>query len=113
MRQLMTAQRARDRPRGHAEFGADPVRAAPFPAAQLHDAPLGLCGGTRRHRMRPRRAIVQPRLTLGGEAVQPRLHALAGDPHRRRDMRLGPPGPMPPGNQQPALERGAGITRET
>src|SRR5918997_6684128 len=53
---------------------------------------------------------MQAGLTLAGEPVQPGRHTLAGDPHRRRDVRLRPPRPIPRHDQQSALEGRTGIT---
>ena len=67
-------------------------------------------GGAPRHRVRPGGPVVQTGLALGGVPVDPGLHALAGDPHRRRDVRLLPAGLVPLDDQQPAVDGQPSIT---
>ena len=62
------------------------------------------------HAVRARGPVVQPGLALGGVPVDPGLHALAGDAHRRGDMGLLPAGLVPLDDQQPAVERSPSIT---
>jgi len=49
-------------------------------------------------------------LALSGVAVQPDLHAFAGDAHRGRDVCLRPSGLVTLDDQHPAQKRGPGIT---
>ena len=53
---------------------------------------------------------LQAGLAFGGVPVDPGLHALAGDAHRRRDVGLGPAGLVTLDDQQPAVERQPSIT---
>ena len=82
-------------------------------AAQLEDALLDLGAGPGRHRVRSRGPVDQPGLAFGGEAVDPGLHALAGDAHRRGDVGLGPAGLMPLDDQQTAVDGQCGHYRGT
>ena len=111
VRHLVAGQDPGDGPGRDPELGTDPVRTAPLPV-----------GAAPRSAARPRAwsgsascaaatdRVVQPGLALGGVPVQPGLHTLAGDPHRRRDVGLRPAGPMTLHDQQPAKNGGAGIT---
>jgi len=57
----------------------------------------------------PSPAIVLVGWTVVGEEVQPIPDALAGDPHRCRDVGLFPALAIPLHDQQPAMHSGAGI----
>ncbi len=79
--------------------------------AQLDDLLLDLGAGPRRARVRARGSVLQPGLALGGVAVDPGLHALARDPHRRRDVGLLPAAPDAAARSAAGRGRvGAGIT---
>src|SRR4051812_39230959 len=68
------------------------------------------CCGAPRAGVRAAGPIDQPGLALGFVAGDPGPHALAGDSHRRGDVRLRPAGPMPLDDQLAAVNGGAGIT---
>jgi hypothetical protein len=86
----MSVEDACHGPRRQPELGAKPVLATSLAVAELDHPLLNIDRCSSRAGVRPGGAVPQAGFTFGGVPLDPGLHALAGDPHRSRDVSLTP-----------------------
>ena len=98
------AQDARLGPGWHPDLRSEDVGALAILRTSSQDLPLDLATGPGRCRVRTRGPCDQPGLALGGEAVDPGPHTLAGDHHRGADMGLFPARLVALNDEQPTVD---------
>jgi hypothetical protein len=107
----VTAQDPAHRSRRDAELRAEPVLAPTLLDPSGYDELFDLTRRPIRYPMRPRRPVPQPGLSLGIEASDPAMHALARHAHRSSHMRDRHPLIANTSNQQATtMERQLGTT---